>query len=274
MAQDLDLFSTSEDEIRKESRSRDFADASAFTHWVGLALLGTFLVGLMNALPLRITDQAWQLNLISILLNGGGVALVGALLVRLAQLFNFSNQLVQKRAALVRSLSTWVAIGWLLLIPLQLFIGVRLINSQAGSELGQIQAIENINRAVRNANSEDELRAALAQIPNQPPLPRLTVPLEVAKANLLAQFQKTINTAKNQQDEGSASRWQNWIKEAFRNSLQCAMLSLGFLALGKTRILEDGPSRGIRSLWKGSIPGMRSPWAAQSTPGFGSRKRR
>ncbi len=282
MAQDSDLAAeaelwataTSEDDVRKESRSREFSDASRYTHWVGLALLGTFLVGLINALPLRITDQAWQLNLISILLNGGGVALLGALLICIARLFDFSDRQVQKRVELVRSLATWVAIGWLLLIPLQLFLGVRLINSQAGSELGQIQAIENISRAVRNANTEEELRTAMAQIPNQPPLPRLTVPLEVAKANLLAQFQKTINTAKNRQDEGSSSRWQNWMKEVFRNCLQCMMLSIGFLALGKNRILDRGPSRGLGSLWQGTIPSMRSPWGENNPRGIGSRLRR
>lgn len=268
MAKDADLFAdaelwanaAAEDDVRKETRARDFSDGSRYTHWVGLALLGTFLVGLINALPLRITDQAWQLNLISILLNGGGMALVGALLIRIARLFDFSERQVQKRAELVRSLATWVAIGWLLLIPLQLFLGVRLINSQAGGELGQIQAFENISRAVRNANTEEELRTAMAKIPNQPPLPRLTVPLEVAKANLLAQFQKTINTAKNRQDEGSSSRWQNWMKEAFRNSLQCVMLSLGFLALGKNRILDQGTNRGFPSLWGGGRPGTRFPW--------------
>ncbi len=282
MANDSDLTAeaelwanaASEDDVRKEFRSRDFSDASRYTHWVGLALLGTFLVGLINALPLLITDQAWQLNLISILMNGGGIALVGALLIRIARLFDFSDRQVQKRAELVRSLATWVAMGWLLLIPLQLFLGVRLINSQAGGELQQIQAFEDISRAVRNTNTEEELRTAMAQIPNQPPLPRLTVPLEVAKANLLAQFQKTINTAKNRQDEGSSSRWQNWMKEAFRNSLQCVMLSLGFLSLGKNRILDQGPSRGFRSLWQGAIPGMRSPWGGNMSRDIGSHSRR
>lgn len=231
------------DEIRKEGIAREWASGARYTYWVGLALLGSFLTGLINALPPRLLDPAWQLNLIGLLLSSGGIALIGALLICLARVFDQNDRQIQKRAQLVRNLATWVALGWLLLIPLQLFLGVRLINSQGSSELGQIEAIERVAKAVRDANSEFELRKAMAQVPNQPPLPPLTVPLPVAKANLLAQFQKTINTAKNNQDLGSSNRLQIWLKEAFRNSLQSLMLTMGFLAIGKHGLLDDFSKR-------------------------------
>lgn len=226
------------DQIRKENNAREWASGARYTYWVGVALLGSFLTGLINAAPLRLLDPGWQLNLISLLLGGGGTALIGALLICLARLFDQSDRQIQNRAQLVRNLATWVALGWLLLIPLQLFLGVRLINSQISNELGQIQGLESVAKAVRDANSEFELRQAMARVPNQPPLPPLTVPLTVAKANLLAQFQKTINTAKNNQDLGSSNRLQIWLKEVFRNTLQSLMLALGFLAIGKHKLLE------------------------------------
>lgn len=229
------------EQIRKENNAREWASAARYTHWVGLALLGSFLAGLINALPPRLIDPAWQLNLIGLLLSSGGIALIGALLICLARVFDQNDHQIQKRTQLVRNLATWVALGWLLLIPLQLFLGVRLINSQGSNELGQIEAIERVAKAVRDANSEFELRKAMALVPNQPPLPPLTVPLPVAKANLLAQFQKTINTAKNNQDLGSANRLQIWLKEAFRNSIQSLLLAMGFLAIGKHRLLDEFP---------------------------------
>ncbi|MEB3335376.1 MAG: hypothetical protein VKP70_10360 [Cyanobacteriota bacterium] len=158
-------------------------------------------------------------------------------MICLARLLNINDRKIRTRADLVRNLASWVALGWLLLIPLQLFLSMRFINSQVGKELGEIQLIQRISRGVANATSEDELRVTLSQIPNQPPMPRLTVPLDVAKANLLAQFQKNINGAKNRQEQASSERWQTWIKEAFRNTLQCAMLGLGFLGIGKKRRL-------------------------------------
>jgi len=247
MQNDAELFGNahfledvvSQDEIRKETLIREWSAVSRYACWVGVVLLGSFLVGLINAAPPRLLDPAWQLNLIGLLLGSGGIALIGALLICLARLFNLSDSKLQKRAQFVRNAATWVAIGWFLLIPLQLFLGVRLINSKSSEEIQQIQSLERIAKAVRDANSEFELRQAMAQIPNQPPLPPLTVPLMVAKSNLLAQFQKTVNTAKNNQDLGSSNRLQVWMKEAFRNSLQSLLLSLGFLAIGKDKFIEN-----------------------------------
>lgn len=244
-----DVVST--EDIRRESLNREWSAISRSAYWVGVVLLGSFLVGIINAAPPRLLDPAWQLNLIGLLLGSGAIALIGALLICLARLFNLSNSQLQKRVQLVRKLAVWVALGWLLLIPLQLFVGVRLINTKSSEEIQQIQSLERIAKAVRDSNSEFELRQALAQVPNQPPLPPLTVPLPVAKANLLAQFQKTVNTAKNNQEQGSSTRLQIWLKEAFRNSLQSLLLSLGFIAIGKDRFIENfttksGQRRGAR----------------------------
>lgn len=246
---DVGLFgqAVNEDDVRQESRANEWADGARYIHWVGIVLLGFFLVSFLNALPPRFSDLTWQLNTIALVMNGGAGALLGALLVCVGRLFNTGDRQIQSRALLVRSLASWVAIGWLLLIPMQLFLGVRLINSQAGQEIGQIKTFERIATAVRNSNTEDELRAAMAQVPNQPPLPKLTVPLEIAKANLLAQFQKSVNAAKTRQDEGSSNRWQTWMKEAFRNSLQCLLLGTGFLAIGKNRILNPSAQASVPS---------------------------
>jgi ABC-type multidrug transport system fused ATPase/permease subunit len=229
----------SEADLAQERRSKERADGARFIHWGGIALLGLFLVALINATPVRWTDPAWQLSVISLLMTNGAWALVGALLICLARLLNVGDRKIRDRALLVRNLASWVALGWLLLIPLQLFLSVRLINNQVSNEIGEIQSIQRISRSVANARSEDELRATLSQIQNQPPMPRLTVPLEVAKGNLLAQFQKNINAAKNRQEQATSDRWQTWLKEAFRNTLQCTVLGLGFLAIGKKRNLSS-----------------------------------
>lgn len=227
------------DEVENDGTAREWAAGARCSYWVGVVLLGTFLTSLINAVPPRLADTAWQLNLISLLLASGAITLIGALLVCLARTFDQSDRQLLNRAQLVRKLAPWVATGWLLLIPVQLFLGVRLINNQASTERAQLQILERSARDVRNANSEMDLRSALAQLPNEPPPPRLTVPLEVAKANVLAQFQKTINAAKNNLDQRNTARWENWVKEAFRNTLQGLLLTLGFLALGKNRLRRD-----------------------------------
>ena len=129
------------DDIRKEGSTREWAAGARYTYWVGVVLLGSFLTGLINAAPPRLADPTWQLNVIGLLLGSGGMALIGSLLLCLARVFNQSDRQIQNRALLVRKLATWVALGWLLLIPLQLFLGVRLINSQGSSELEQAHGL-------------------------------------------------------------------------------------------------------------------------------------
>jgi hypothetical protein len=222
-------------EVLEERRLREWSDGARVIHWVGIVLLGAFFVPLFNAIPPRWSDPRWQLSLVTILMSNGVNALLGALLLCVAPLFNSADGQIRKRSLLVRTLASWVAVGWLLLIPLQIFLGVRLINAQVSDELGQIQSIERTTRAVANSTNELELQAALAQIPNQPPLPRLTIPLEQAKSNLIAQLQRNINASKNRQQEASSARWQTWLKEVIRNSVMSVLLATGFLAIGKNR---------------------------------------
>ncbi len=235
--QEFDLLadSVSQAELIKERRLKERGDAARFTFWVGATLLGIFLLPLINLAPARFTDPAWQLNLITLIMSNGVWALVGVLLICLARLLNQGDRMIRNRALLVRNLASWVALGWLLLIPLQLFLSMRLVNTLSGREIGEIQNVQRVSRLITTANSEDALRSALAQIPNQQPLPRLNVSLDVAKTNILAQMQRNINAAKNRQEQRASQRWQTWLKEAFRNTIQCGLLAVGFLAIGKKR---------------------------------------
>ena len=233
--------SVSESDLVKERRLKDRADMARVSFWVGVTLLGIFLVPLINLAPARFTDPVWQLNFISLLMSNGAWSLLGVLLICLARLLNDSDRMIRNRALLVRNLASWIALAWLLLIPLQLFVSIRLINTLGTRELGEIQNVQRVNRLVSNATTEAEVRSALAQIPNQPPLPRLTVSLDIAKANLLGQIQRNINAAKNRQEQRASDRWQTWLKEAFRNGIQCSLLALGYLAIGKKRNLSMAP---------------------------------
>ncbi len=235
--QEFDLLadSVSEAELIKERRLKERGDAARFTFWVGVTLVGIFLLPLINLAPARFTDPVWQLNLITLIMSNGVWALVGVLLICLARLLNQGDRMIRNRALLVRNLASWIALGWLLLIPLQLFLSMRLVNTLTGQEIGEIQNVQRVSRLISAANTEPDLRSALAQIPNQQPLPRLNVSLDVAKTNILGQLQRNINAAKNRQEQRSSQRWQTWLKEAFRNTIQCGLLAVGFLAIGKKR---------------------------------------
>jgi hypothetical protein len=224
-----------EADLIRERRWKERSDAARFTFWIGVSFIGAFLVPLINLAPVRVSEPTWQLSVISILMSNGVWALLGVLLICLARVLNQSDRMIRNRSMLMRNLASWVALGWLLLIPLQLFLSVRLINTLSSQEIGEIQNVQRVSRQVSSATSEEELRAAMARIPNQPPMPRLTVPLEMAKTNLLSQLQSNLNAAKNRQEQRASTRWQTWLREAFRNTIQCGVLTFGFLAIGKKR---------------------------------------
>jgi hypothetical protein len=224
-----------EGELLKERRWKDRADSARYTFWCGSALIAAFVIPLINVVPIQIKDPAWQLNLIGTLLNHGIWALLGVLLICLARLLNHNDRMIRDRALFMRTVASWLALGWLLLIPLQLFISVRLVNATNAAEIGEIQTLQRVSRQVSGANTEDELRLAVSRIPNQPPMPRLTVPVEMAKTNLLGQLQRNLNAAKNIQEQRSSKRWQSWLRDSMRNSLQCVILATGFLAIAKKR---------------------------------------
>jgi hypothetical protein len=235
--QAIDAFTqpVNETELLKERRWKDNADAARFIFWGGVVLLGVFLVPLINLVPVQIREPAWQLNLIGTLMTNGIWAFLGSLLICSARLLNQWDRMIRSRSLFVRTISSWIALGWLLLIPLQLFLSVRLINTLTSREIGEIQNVQRVSRQVSSATTEDELRSAMARIPNQPPMPRLTVSVEAAKTNLLSALQSNLNSAKNRQEQRASERWQTWLREAFRNTLQCGLLAFGFLAIGKKR---------------------------------------
>ncbi len=236
-AYEFDVLANKIDDVdlNQERRWKERADAARFTFWSGVTLVAVAFLPLINLVPLQIKDGAWQLNLISVLMSNGIWALLGALLICLARVLNQGDRMIRNRALLVRNLSSWVALGWLLLIPLQLFVSVRLINTLSAQELGEIQNVQRVSRQVSSATTEEQLREAMARIPNQPPMPKLNVPVESAKTNLLFQLQSNLNAAKNRQEQRSSNRWQTWLREAFRNTFQCGILAFGFLAIGKKR---------------------------------------
>jgi hypothetical protein len=236
-AYEFDVLANKIDDVdlNQERRWKERSDAARFTFWSGVTLVAVAFLPLINLVPLQIKDGAWQLNLISVLMSNGIWALLGALLICLARVLNQGDRMIRNRALLVRNLSSWVALGWLLLIPLQLFVSVRLINTLSAQELGEIQNVQRVSRQVSSATTEEQLREAMARIPNQPPMPKLNVPVESAKTNLLFQLQSNLNAAKNRQEQRSSNRWQTWLREAFRNTFQCGILAFGFLAIGKKR---------------------------------------
>jgi hypothetical protein len=62
------------------------ADVARLLCWGGVSFFGFFLVPLINLVPMRWNEPTWQLSVITILMSNGIWALLGTLLMCLAQI--------------------------------------------------------------------------------------------------------------------------------------------------------------------------------------------
>lgn len=88
---------------------------------VALALLVVFAATVLNgALPLRLLDPRWLLGLIQVLLSQGFLPLIALVLLQLAVVLNPNSSRLRRRRDRCSRLALVAALGFALLVPLQL----------------------------------------------------------------------------------------------------------------------------------------------------------
>ena len=230
-------------------RSEDFAD---ILQWVALALFIVFLAILLAAiLPLQILDSRWQVRVISALLGSSSLPLIGVVLILLANFLDENVSPVGSKISLLRRLSGFAAIGFLLLIPLQITAGSRLLNQQSGNEVTQLKVLQRAADAIRSSNNEADLKNALRQLPGAPSnLDRpLAAPLPQVKDALISRLDPAVKRLQSQVDEAKQNRLQQALGIWIRDAGMAAGYAIGFSGLGSFQ--ERG------SLFRSLIPGRR-----------------
>jgi hypothetical protein len=235
-------------------RSESFAD---ILQWVAIALFIVFLAILLAAmLPLEILDSRWQVRVISALLGSSSLPLIGVVLMLLANYLDEGFSPFGSKIRLIRRLAGFAAIGFLLLIPLQITAGTRLLNQQSGNEVSQLKVLQGAADSIRSANNEEDLKNALRKLPGAPNnLNRpLGAPLPQVKAALISRLDPAVKRLQNQVDEAKKNRMEKAIGIWIRDAGMAAGYAIGFSGLGSFK--EQGsllrtvlPNR-RKSIWK------------------------
>jgi len=235
--------------VANKVRSEDFAD---ILQWVALGLFIVFLAILLAAmLPLEILDSRWQVKVISALLGSASLPMVGVVLILFANFIDEGVSPFGSKISLFRRLAGFAAIGFLLLIPLQITAGSRLLNQQSGNEVTQLKTLQRAADAIRLANSEADLKTALRQLPGAPSnLDRpLAAPLPQIKNALISRLDPAIKRLQTQVDEAKQNRLQQALGIWIRDAGMAAGYAIGFSGLGSFK--EQG------SLLRSLLPGRR-----------------
>ena len=205
-------------------------------HWVGVAILTYFMVELaFQAWPIALLQPAWLDVMIGFLVSRGITPLTGVLLVAAAAVLNPQSKPLANRAELLRRLASWVALGYLLLIPVQIYSGAKLLQTRNQESNQLFSQASRAAEAIRKANTPAELRRAYEQVPgNKAPLPEsFPQPFPMIRERLAEAISANTKRAEYEFGNNMSSVWQRSLGLAFGNTLRMLILFLGFAAIGR-----------------------------------------
>jgi len=202
--------------------------------------------------------------MIGFLVSRGITLLTGVLLVAAAAVLNPQSKPLTNRAELLRRLASWVALGYLLLIPVQMYSGAKLLQTRTQQSTQLIGQASRAVEAIRNANTPAELRRAYAQVPSdKAPLPEsFPQPFPVIRERLAEAISANTKRAEYEFSYNMSSVCQRSLGLAFGNTLRMLILFLGFAAIGRrspyhATLLQSLMVRRQGRVGKGHLQGRR-----------------
>ena len=203
---------------------------------LSLALLGLFVAAVVvSAWPAKILDPQWQLGLTADLINNGSLALVGALLTPLALAFQPSSKRLRARRKAFRRWALAAAIGFLLLIPLEMSGAWRYFHSVTTNAENQssqsARRLSAIRQAIATSTSTKEIQAKLrpllgnnaALTPTQ-----LRTPIKDLRKQLLAGADQAANLLQQRIEAQSTLKPDRLVKETIRISILALLYGAAF----------------------------------------------
>jgi len=203
-----------------------------------IALLGWLLIGfninaiIFDSFPLKLTQPEWQLDFIAQLLSTSTSFLFAATLITLSQVFNPGAQILKDWNRTLTRLASLFAVVLVLSIPLQYYLGSRILNNRTISTFESINKLKSIANQVGTINSEADFRLYVGSLPNPQQLPaKFNVPFSVVKQRALENLRGQINAATENLQAQKSQALQTFLKEAIRNTAQCILMAAAFSVL-------------------------------------------
>jgi hypothetical protein len=223
---------------RPAARSID-PDLAAVLEALSLVLLGIFLASvLVSAWPPKLQDPNWQLGLIQNLINNGSLALMGALLTHLVIAFHPGSDRLRARHIAFSRWALAAALGFLMLIPLQVSAGWKLYRTFDGNSQQQIsqsaKQLTALRQAITTATSTQEIQAKMQKLlgnkvrltPTQ-----LSTPINQLRQELLIGLDQASNGLQQRIEAQSSFNPDGLIKESIRIALSALFYAAGFAFL-------------------------------------------
>jgi hypothetical protein len=190
---------------------------------------------LTGSLPLALLNPYWELRFIALLVDNGGFALMGFVLIHLAAWLDPANLRLELRCQQVRSLAVAVVLGFLLLIPLQSLASWNALAGQSREQAYQRQLLERQFAGWRSALQQaSDARNLLARfkVLNGPGIEEadLRLPWPQLRQRLLEGLAKAkADALKAHPGPSNVLIWET-IQESLRRMVAAFALALAFAA--------------------------------------------
>jgi hypothetical protein len=209
--------------------------------FVAIALLVVFAATLLNAaLPLQLVDPRWLQGLIQALLSQGFLPLIALVLLQLAVVLNPESSRLRRRRDRFSKLALVAALGFALLIPLQLISTWGSLNQQTSGQNQQrlqgLAVIGQLRQAISSSTSHQDLASRLAALP----IPQsgssspadLALPFPQRQRNLLEGLARSEAQLTSVAATAAPIPWPGLIEASLRVFPTALALAGGFFVLG------------------------------------------
>ena len=210
--------------------------------WVaGQVLLFSYVTAVLTSTwPIHVLDPAWRLNAATNLIDNGGIALIGLVMVHLGAQLDSRNQRRQAHRQRLARLGLAAMTGFVLLLPLQVFSGLQLFEQLKVARVSRLEKgtyrLRNLRSDLQAVNSHEELKTRLLNFQGQSLSPQeLALPLPELKRQLNAQIQEAIRRIEAQFPPPGWNQARPMLLTNLRLGFTSLALAVGFAATGRRR---------------------------------------
>ena len=214
--------------------------------WLSFALILIFLAQVITALfPIALLQPEWMLRVSGTLRDVSSLPMMALGLIMLASTIDGKVLPCHQFLELFRRIATFAAIGFLLLIPLQIYGTVVSIGTQLQAGESQLSRLTSAAKLVQNSSNEKQLRAAIGSIPGAEELAArpLGADVQTIKIAILDRLRESTNRLQNELKDRYRIGLQQSIKPLIRDGIIALGYAIGFAGMGYNKIDQPTPLR-------------------------------
>ncbi len=221
--------------VDEEFSSQDTAN---FLQWSGYALIVVCgITTIVDMLPVALLQPVWLVRFSSKLLGGGILALTGMVLLVLALRIDPGVLPLSRFQKRIRIMGRFVALVFLLLIPVQTIAGVVVLDDESRTIQSRLTQLQQATDLISIANNENELINGLALLPQSPISKgqKLSAPFAAVKSQVLRQLNRQIPQLQTRIEEVKKVRLVHGTTQWFKQAVISAAYAMAFWTLGSVR---------------------------------------